>query len=90
MAIPGSREKVKAYKGTIVQVPLQIVEKGLLLEWRYAGLGTVHRHCQLLLGHTVWPSLQLLSQKLKALSKQLMTLLLIQVDWNSAYESSEG
>ena len=43
VAIPGSREKVDAYKGTIVQVPLRIVEKGLPLEWKYAGWGTVHR-----------------------------------------------
>ena len=42
VAIPGSREKVDAYKGTIVQVPLRIVEKGLPLEWKYAGWGTVH------------------------------------------------
>ena len=43
VAIPGSREKVDAYKGTIVQVPLRIVGKGLPLEWKYAGWGTVHR-----------------------------------------------
>ena len=43
VAIPGSREKVDAYKGTIVQMPLRIVEKGLPLEWKYAGWGTVHR-----------------------------------------------
>ncbi|KAK3763395.1 hypothetical protein RRG08_051501 [Elysia crispata] len=43
VAIPGSREKVDAYKGTIVQVPLRIVERGLPLEWKYAGWGTVHR-----------------------------------------------
>ena len=43
VAIPGSREKVNAYKGTTVQVPLRVVEKGLPLEWKYAGWGTVHR-----------------------------------------------
>ena len=43
VAIPGSCEKVNAYKGTIVQVPQQIVERGLPLEWKYAGWGTVHR-----------------------------------------------
>ena len=43
VAIPGSPEKVDAYKGTIVQVPLRIVEKGLPLEWKYVGWGTVHR-----------------------------------------------
>ena len=43
--IPASghtRETVKAYGGTIIQVPLRIVERGLPLEWRYAGWGTVH------------------------------------------------
>ena len=41
VAIPGSRKKVKAYKGTIVQVPLRIVGKGLPLEWKYAGWCTI-------------------------------------------------
>jgi len=43
VAIPGRRETVNAYKGTVVEVPLRIVEKGLPLEWKYAGWGTVHR-----------------------------------------------
>ncbi|KAK3798490.1 hypothetical protein RRG08_051472 [Elysia crispata] len=40
-----SREGVNAFtgRGTVVQVPLRIVEKGLPLEWKYAGWGTVHR-----------------------------------------------
>ena len=41
--IPGSRETVDAYKGTTVQVALDEVLKGLPLEWKYAGWGTVHR-----------------------------------------------
>ncbi len=55
VAIPGSRKKVNAYKGTIVQVPLRIVEKGLPLEWKYAGWGTVHR----VQGKTIQPPAKL-------------------------------
>jgi hypothetical protein len=43
VAVPGSRETVPAYKGVIVQVPLLLVERGLPLEWKYAGWGTIHR-----------------------------------------------
>ena len=37
VAIPGSPEKVNACNGTTVKVLLQIVERGLPLEWKYAG-----------------------------------------------------
>ena len=43
IAVPGSHETVLAYKGVRVQVPLGLVEKGLPLEWKYAGWETVHR-----------------------------------------------
>ena len=43
IAVPGSHKTVPAYKGVRVQVPLELVEKGLPLEWKYAGWGTVHR-----------------------------------------------
>jgi hypothetical protein len=39
MQIPGSKDNVEAYVGTIVNVPLNIVLKGLPPEWKYAGWG---------------------------------------------------
>ncbi len=41
--IPGSCKTVFVYKGTVVQVPLVLVEKGLPLECQYAGWGMVHQ-----------------------------------------------
>ena len=46
---------MKAYRGTIVQVPLRVVEGGLPLEWKYAGWETVHR----VLGYTISPPARL-------------------------------
>ena len=47
--VPGSAETVRAVVGTIAYVPLECVEKGLPLEWKYAGWSTVHAF----LGRTV-------------------------------------
>ncbi|CAG8608058.1 5380_t:CDS:2, partial [Diversispora eburnea] len=41
--IPGSIEIIEAYVGTIVNVPLEIVLRGLPAEWKYAGWEMVHR-----------------------------------------------
>ncbi|RHZ89332.1 hypothetical protein Glove_16g107 [Diversispora epigaea] len=43
--IPGSIEIIEAYVGTIVNVPLEIVLRGLPAEWKYAGWGTAPERC---------------------------------------------
>ncbi|POG73384.1 hypothetical protein GLOIN_2v1477001 [Rhizophagus irregularis DAOM 181602=DAOM 197198] len=49
--IPGSNEIIEAYVGTMINVPLEIVLRGLPAEWKYAGWGTIHR----IQGQTVEP-----------------------------------
>ena len=49
--IQGSNEIIEAYVGMMINVPLEIVLRGLPAEWKYAGWKTIHR----IQGQTVEP-----------------------------------